>query len=305
MVKLRYFVGMTIPQAAERLRVLGLAHPYTQWEINGLVNLSIDQWTFDEVQTILEQTVEQSRHELGPKSPKTLTWMSDLAKIRFLQGNPQEALALLQDALALAEQLPDDAKTLYVMNRLADEFLHQGDRGEALALYRRIVDLQERVLDHEDPNALAKKNNLARRLRDLGQEEEAKLLLEQVRDLASRKLDQDQSEQVERQRSLAQMMLRRLLGSGQGNTPIGPQSVPLTIDAPFKANSPVADGRIEEMHVCVRPIQEPAIFINLECVDFFFVNSNERGESLERHSRSNEDESSTTCSFSIHASTIG
>src|SRR5262249_43286890 len=111
--------------------------------------------------------------------------------------------------------------------------------------FQRVEVLRSRLVPADDPSGLWIRARLAQAFREHGRFAEARSLLEQTlaeADRLRKKLPQRQA--IEEARSLAQFLLGRWPGLASGISPAERPPASFVIDAPFRATSPLADGRI-------------------------------------------------------------
>src|SRR5271166_2837341 len=127
---------------------------------------------------LAQQAVALAKSSFGPKDPRTLTSMNNLAEVLEDQGRYGEAEPLLRETLQLRREVlgPRHPDTLTSTNNLALVLADQGRYGEAEPLYRETLQLRREVLGPRDPNTLTSINNLALVLEDQGRYGEAEAL---------------------------------------------------------------------------------------------------------------------------------
>jgi tetratricopeptide (TPR) repeat protein len=192
------------------VRVLGLAHPFTQDSIGKFLGQARrDRAHWDEAQKVLEPLLDRTRRELD--------------------GVPEN-----RDTLNASEAL---ARSLYLT----------GHRDAALVQFQRVEAVRPRFVPADDPFGLWVRTRLALVLRVRGRLAEARPLLEQTVAEAQRlrKEASKPSQTIEEARSIAQLLLRQWPGLAPGISPAARPPAPFTIEAPFRATGPVADGRID------------------------------------------------------------
>jgi tetratricopeptide (TPR) repeat protein len=188
-----------------RVRILGMSHPMTRESIYRFLDPATGKRKhWEQARPALEQGLERARRELGPKSRVTTSATDSLATLLVLLGRPDEAIAHVNG-------LPTPA-----------------DR-EALG-----------------PPELRARTRLALLLRDQGRFDPARHLLEQIADEALRlsKKTPKPDAPADNELRFAQFLLGRWPGLAPGISPAARPPASLTIEAPFRAASPVADGRI-------------------------------------------------------------
>jgi hypothetical protein len=198
-------IGLLRSALEGRVRILGMLHPKTQDSICDFFDAA---WSnrkhCEQLVLVLEQGQERARRELGPKSRVTTSATDCLSTFLVLLGRFDEATALENGLPAPADR-------------------------EALG-----------------PIELKARARLALALRERGRFDHGRRLMEEIAAEAPRlstkapKADPS-SEQV---RGLAQFLLGRWPGLAPGISRAARPPAPFTIEAPFRAASPVADGRI-------------------------------------------------------------
>ena len=219
-----------------RIRVLGLAHPFTQESIRRYLGVVQDQRA---AQKVLEPILDRSRRELGPEAEPTIALTARLADILSVLGQTEKAIAML-------DGLPENREALDVRMDLANRLYSSGHGNAALVQYQRVEALRPRLVPADDPVGLKIRADLALVLRDLGRFAEARPLLEQTATEAVRisKKRPKPDESTEEARGIAQFLLGRWPGLAPGISPAAQPPASFTIEAPFRTASPVADGRI-------------------------------------------------------------
>ena len=127
---------------------------------------------------LAQQAVALAKSSFGPRDPRTLTSMNNLAEVLQDQGRFGEAEPLLRETLQLRREVlgPRHPDTLTSTNNLALVLADQGRYGEAEPLYRETLRLYREVLGPRHPNTLTSMNNLAAVLEDQGRYGEAEAL---------------------------------------------------------------------------------------------------------------------------------
>ncbi|WJY41550.1 FxSxx-COOH system tetratricopeptide repeat protein [Streptomyces sp. P9-2B-2] len=111
----------------------------------------------------LSRAERAQRLILGEAAPQTLTSRAHLAHWLTESGDPEQAIALLEDTLNAVEraQGSDHTDTLGTRNNLADAYESHGDLDHAIALYERTLADCRRLFGPEHPDTLTVANNLA------------------------------------------------------------------------------------------------------------------------------------------------
>ncbi|MGA7324297.1 MAG: CHAT domain-containing tetratricopeptide repeat protein [Rhodomicrobium sp.] len=137
--------------------------------------------------------------------PVPADYSSDVAALSrrvaqlFSQGKYAEAIAIAQQALALAERTlgerhPD---TLRILNNLASLYSSAGRYAEAEPLYKRVLEAKERTLGKEHPDTLRTTGNLALLYYDLGRYDEAEPLAKRTLEARERVLGKEAPETLD------------------------------------------------------------------------------------------------------------
>jgi tetratricopeptide (TPR) repeat protein len=222
------------------VHVRGLGHPFTRGSIGSYFDSARrDRTHWEEARKTLEAILERSRRELGPEANVTIASTGWLANTLILLGETQKANALM-------DALPENREALNVREALARGLYSSGHRDAALVQFQRIEALRSRLVPADDPSGLWIRTRLALVLRDYGQFAEGRPLLEQTvaEALRLRQKDPKPSRTIEEARGIAQLLLRQWPGLAPGLSPAARPAASFTIEAPFLAKSPVADGRI-------------------------------------------------------------
>jgi serine/threonine protein kinase/tetratricopeptide (TPR) repeat protein len=107
--------------------------------------------------------LENRRHLLGPKNPKTLESMTQLGWILDRQGHDDEAEKLIRQTVDQGRRVlgPEDPITLEAMDKLAVILERQGHFEEEDQLLRQLIEIRTRRFGPEDPRTLRSMVNLA------------------------------------------------------------------------------------------------------------------------------------------------
>jgi tetratricopeptide (TPR) repeat protein len=260
-------------------KALGPNHPETLQSMEVLAAATFlggKRGKLDKARALAEELLAGRKRVLGPEDPKTLKAMSELALLWGYGRNLEKVKQLQEESLTIQLRVqPDHPDTFAAMAWLAEIYssLEQFDR--ALELSRRATDGCVRVLGLAHPytrkviagyigSALIEgipreqvRKDLEqlwdRARREPGPEAKmiscmtaaglALLLREQGRFAEARPL-LEQSLATEDLRGLAQFLLARWPGLAPGITQAERPPASFTIESPFRAVSPVADGRI-------------------------------------------------------------
>jgi tetratricopeptide (TPR) repeat protein len=224
-----------------RVRVLGLTHPFTQQSIGSYFEGSsqMDRGHREEARNVLEALLDRSRSELGPEAKPTISLTGWLADTLCLLGQTEKAVALV-------EALPESRDSLDVREELARYLYLLDARGASLVQFQRVEAVRPRLVPADDAFGLRIRARLAQVLREDGRFDEARSLLEQVVAEAVRLRDAapKPDQQIEEMHAFAQFLLSRWPGLAPGSRPEERPPASFVIEAPFRADSPVADGQI-------------------------------------------------------------
>jgi tetratricopeptide (TPR) repeat protein len=224
-----------------RVRILGLPHPLTQQSIAfyALGSAQIDRAHREQARRVLEPLLDRSRRELGTEAKLTISLTGWLADLLSLLGQAEKAVAL-------ADALPESRGALDVREELARYLYLQDARDASLVQFQRVEALRPRLVPADDPFGLEIRTRLAQVLREHGRLDQARTLLEQTvgEALRLRKKSSKPNQSIEVQRGIAQFLLGRWPGLAPGISPAQRPPASFTIEAPFRAKSPVADGLI-------------------------------------------------------------
>jgi tetratricopeptide (TPR) repeat protein len=232
-------------------RVLGLEHPKTLWLMTSLSFSWLRSGNLEKA----KQLGDESLAILGrvqPDHPDTLTAMHWLADLYLSLGQFDRALEMNRRALdgcvrVLGPAHPFTQRTswAYLSSALAESVHWEQARND-------LEQLLERTRREPAPEAklafCLTATGLALLLREHGLSAEARPLLEETVAEALRlrkenpKLDTHSS--IEQSLDMAQFLLGRWPGLAPGISPAERPPASFTIDARFRAVSPVADGRI-------------------------------------------------------------
>jgi tetratricopeptide (TPR) repeat protein len=167
----------------------------------------------------------------------------------------QEALAIADRALEQARREfgPDDDITLDFLDQRAGVLYHMGDLVKAGSCADEVLAVRTSKLGPLDPQTLNALEFLAVIRRQQGAAEEARTLLTRLHDDAQRalesgakqRIDPDQALELPRKIAFADLVKGNLGRPERSEFAPGTPGGPPRIDAPYRAVSPVADGRIE------------------------------------------------------------
>jgi hypothetical protein len=222
------------------LRVLGLAHPLTEEAIRDYYHkMTTRRPRWEEARKTVEPMFEQSRREPRPED-KLFSTSTGLLADSFSR------LGQIEKAIALIDTLPANRFALGVREEVARCFYVHGHRDAALVQFQRVEALRPRLVPADDPYGLWIRTRLALVLREHGRFGEARPLLEQTvaEALRLRKAVSKRDRAIEEPRGIAEFLLKQWPGRAPGISPAERPPASFRIEVPFRAASPVADGRI-------------------------------------------------------------
>jgi len=132
-----------------------------------------------EAQVMYASALSDSKANLGPRHPMTLSLSEDLAMLQHAQGNNQEAQHLLQAVLAVYEEeggedeFTTQGNTLTTLGNLARVMEAVGEYQQAEAASRRVVVGYSDWLGPGHADTLTARHNLASLLQTMGRQDEA------------------------------------------------------------------------------------------------------------------------------------
>jgi hypothetical protein len=195
------------------LRVLKFPHPRTQAAILSAIVTRTQDHKYEEALRITDRMLEQARHELGPDSSWTLLLLYQRVDLLHILGNLAGAGSAAGELVeTLSRTLGrEDLWTLHALRDFAVIRRDQGAPGEARTLLARLRDDARRAL------------NAAK----------------------TRQLGPDEALFLRRQIAFAEVIGRNLGRPERSDAAPGTPGGPPRIDAPYRPESPVADGRID------------------------------------------------------------
>ncbi len=130
----------------------------------------------------LERALELRKKELGPKDPKTLKSMRNLANSYQRTGRRQDALDLREETLELEKEVLGlkHEDTLTSASNLSVSYRGAGRFREALALDEETLKLRKEVLGPENPDTISSMGSLASSYERVGRGEKTLLLRVEV-----------------------------------------------------------------------------------------------------------------------------
>lgn len=211
-------------------------------ETLGKVHYAMGQ--YDPAGRNLARAYDLRRHR-DPLNRYTIRALELLALAAVARGDSHTLSDLERRTIDLAT---NPSRRIHTLG-LVDAYSIHGRPERARDLLERILDADRTRLGAEHPITLADENTLGLVLRSMGKQDEAAARARRVLDIGGHALDSggatahDLSERmkVEAQLSRARVLLRNLDPRSRGE-----RHPPLTIAAPYRATSPVADGEIGE-----------------------------------------------------------
>ncbi|KAJ4165851.1 hypothetical protein LMH87_007463 [Akanthomyces muscarius] len=192
-----------------RNEVLGIEHPRTLGNLNGLANVLQCQGRYWEAEHTHRQTLELRQRVLGREHADTLASMSNLALSLVGGGKWQEAEQLHRQTLesrktVLGEEHPE---TLASMNNLALLLDSRERCEEAGEIYQKTVPLMEKVLGKEHPNTLISRNNLGNVLQRQGRHSESEDMHRETLQLRQKVLGEEHPDTLASMNNLALLLV--------------------------------------------------------------------------------------------------
>ena len=139
-----------------------------------------------------EEMLGRARRCLDPADPLTLGSMAALASAYAADGRTQEALQVIGQAVATADNAPLPPITIWFLRRQQAAILARaGQTGRAIAEYKQLASAYASLLGNDSPDTRAVLEALADTYRQAGMETEALTTLETVMGICSRTLDPD------------------------------------------------------------------------------------------------------------------
>ena len=133
-----------------------------------------------ERQALLEKQLAELKVGSNADTPRAVSQrvnlLMELANVFCDLNDYDKARQCFEECLTLAEQAEDKGEVAIALNNLAKLLFTIGQFAEAEPLMRRALEIDEKNLGPEHPNAAIRLNNLARLLHDTHRLEEAELL---------------------------------------------------------------------------------------------------------------------------------
>jgi serine/threonine-protein kinase len=124
----------------------------------------------------------------GARPRQVASLDSAIGQLRHRQSRYDEAIALLESALATFEQEPDDGSVTSTLNRLANVLVDKGDFAAGVAHLERAIALQQETLGPEHPYVAMMLNNLGRTFEKMGDYDRAIATYQRALDIKERVL---------------------------------------------------------------------------------------------------------------------
>jgi len=194
------------------LRVLRIQHPSTQRAILAAIDLTRACGKDEQALQMTDRMLAQARRELGPDYPWTLDLLSARVALLYGLGDLTLAGAAAEALVEARTRKPgrEDRKTLFGLRNLAVIRRDQGESAKARALLARLGEDARRALDSGNTRRIGPAEALDLR-----------------RDIA-----------------FSEVVGRNLGRPERSEAAPGTPGGPPRIDAPYRPESPVADGRI-------------------------------------------------------------
>ena len=169
---------------------MGLIKQYYDDKCNNFRYVMENNGDVNNAEQLAMKVLNMRKKLLGPKHPKTLSIMRNLAMIYNHQGKFNEAKQLMVQVLHMRKKIlgADHLHTLTAMGSLADTYRKQGKLNEAELLEVQVLDIRKKLLSAEHPDTLLAMGNLAYTYRDQGKLNEAEELEVQVLDIRKKLL---------------------------------------------------------------------------------------------------------------------
>ncbi|HKE95707.1 MAG TPA: serine/threonine-protein kinase, partial [Povalibacter sp.] len=138
---------------AIRTALLGPEHSDVAASLNSLAQLRIEQGTYDQAQTLLDQALKIDRLG-GDSNPRVAATLHEEGRLYYAMGRLDDAEKVLRQSLAMYSTLPQAATAAQVtpvMTDLAVVLQARNDLAGAEQLYRAALDRDRLELDEEHP----------------------------------------------------------------------------------------------------------------------------------------------------------
>jgi serine/threonine protein kinase len=229
-------------------------HPSTLNSMSNYASLLDDLGREEAAAAWAMRSMETHLRVLKFKHPKTQAAIGAAVGFTMLAGKEEEALQINDRMLEQArrELGLDDFRTQDLLEGRGGLLHRLGDRAGARSAAEELVAARTRKPGPEDPKTLSALAIFAMILRDEGASAQARTLMARLRDDARRALnsaktkplDPDAALGLRRWLAFAEVVGRNLDRPERSDAAPGTPGGPPQIDAPYRPESPVADGRI-------------------------------------------------------------
>lgn len=185
-----------LSEAEQRLGELR-SQPGVQAQLCGTLGATYQQIAiFDRADELLKRSAELWATAAGKRSPQYIQALSNIASLRYAQGQLAEARQRFEEALELStrELGPEDHATVALMVNLAIVLEDLSLSDESLALLEKAHEIYTRTRGPEHLDTLWVVNSLATRYAGLGRLEDAERLLSGAMRIHREKLGEDHPE---------------------------------------------------------------------------------------------------------------
>jgi len=173
-----------------------------------------------EARALYEESLEVTRHALGPEDVQVANILDALGVVERALGHRETARRLNRASLELRERLqgPDHIDLAYSLYHLGELAMTSGDTREALVLLRRALAIDRGALGPDHPLVATDLQGLAVVHHELGNRDRARELLGQALDIRRRVLGPDHPMVGESSTYLA-MLLLETVDPGEAGAP--------------------------------------------------------------------------------------
>jgi hypothetical protein len=196
----------------DHLRVLKFKHPDTQGAIGTAIAFCMHASRNEEALGITDRMLEHARRELGADDPRTLGLLSERVSLLYTLGDLAGAGSTAEELVGARTRKPgrEDLQTLSALANLAVIRRDQGESAKARTLLARLGEDARRAVDS----------------------------------VKTGRLGPDEVLNLRRHIAFAEVVGRNLGRPERSGATPGTPGGPPRIDAPYRTESPVADGRI-------------------------------------------------------------
>ncbi|QDV33163.1 tetratricopeptide repeat protein [Tautonia plasticadhaerens] len=235
-------------------RELGLDDQRTYEWINILAGVHQARDELEEAQRLYEEAAAGLSRTLRADHAQTIATTLALSELMEERGLHEPADARLDQVIESRTRTLGFGRNetkLAILTRLKRHF-DRGDFEEGRAFADEVLERCRASLGSDDSDMLWYQNALALLYRNHGSADEARAILDEVIATARRRLESTGdtptdpllTQSLGMELARARAVLGKLHGPGKPDDPSGPPSVPVTIEAPYRPESPVADGTI-------------------------------------------------------------